>query len=219
MWHNLPFRRVTPGFRYGVPRPSACPRVCVRQQFPDPATEYEPGGGTGAEGRREEGRARRLGGEGAEARPWERPGAGGGCVGTWSVERGVRRDLLRSHDKALQALNCGEPHGHGEAAGSDGSELPCPEVLFPRSRRLSGVVPPCLRGLRPPGARRRQSHGTARGEPREAGAHRPLGDGAHAHGVGAPPAPHRPRADGAPRPIADRSSTDRNLVLSPGHPG
>lgn len=82
MWHNLPFGRATPWFRYGVPRPLRVPvplsyarrGVCARNPRPDRKSDCP---GT------KRSRAPAPGGRGTEARLGESPGAGGMCVGTW----------------------------------------------------------------------------------------------------------------------------------------
>ncbi len=87
MWHNLPFGRATPWFRYGVPRPPQrarppviCPAGCVRPQSPPGVRESDrKSDGSG----RKRSRAPAPGGRGTEARLGESPGAGGMCGGTW----------------------------------------------------------------------------------------------------------------------------------------
>ncbi|GHI07021.1 hypothetical protein Scel_53420 [Streptomyces cellostaticus] len=67
-------RRATPGFRYGVARPSSMSALCAVSADTHASRTSAPQYPSG----KEKAGLRRLGGVGAEARPWEGPGAGGG---------------------------------------------------------------------------------------------------------------------------------------------
>lgn len=184
MWHNLPFGRATPWFRYGVPRPLRVPvplsyarrGVCARNPRPDrksdcPVTKRS--------------RAPAPGGRGTEARLGESPGAGGMCVGTW--------------------LMCGGELGKGCEVGSARTPVPTrtpvPRSLVPA---LLGIEAAFLRHVC--AALHHQAH--AGGNPAPPGVSSPVaatpGRNAGAHSAASLAAECRlgPRTDAAKSPAS-----------------
>ncbi len=151
MWQNLPSRRATPGFRYGVPRPF----IMLARPRP-PHTRVPPLRVRGVPPLRIRG-ALHSAYAGAipsaqrihpphtplETRPrvevrslrGDRPQRSEPGPGAWG-------DRRRNPARGKSRRRGGVASGRGfwwlsrRASGFGGSELPCPEVLFPRSSRL-----------------------------------------------------------------------------------